>query len=166
MSTVAEEKSTFVTSQENLSALEQFARKFSETANAQTIFAAPIERDGTVIIPVGKANWRIGAGNGSAPQADMFFFPVIVQGGSGSMPKSPNGKKEEAEGGGVFGRASISPIGYIVLKNGKASFKPIIDPATILKWPAIFFIVSVALRALTMPFDRKRDRKRHEPKSA
>lgn len=163
MSAVVDGNSPLITSRENLAALEQFARKFGETANAQTIFAPPIEKEGMVIIPVGKAQWRIGAGNGNAPQADMFFFPVIVQGGGGNNPKVQAGKKEEAEGGGVFARASITPTGYIVLKNGQASFKPIIDTSTILnlKWPAIAFIIAIALRTLTRPLGKKR----HEEKT-
>ncbi|MEP7342132.1 MAG: spore germination protein GerW family protein [Acidobacteriota bacterium] len=78
--------------------LDRMAEGFGATANAATIFGAPIERDEITVIPVAKVAYGFGGGRG---QRD---------GGDGS-------------GGG--GGMRVSPVGYIEIRNEGAIYKPI-----------------------------------------
>jgi uncharacterized spore protein YtfJ len=75
--------------------------------NARMIYGDPVERDGVTVIPVGKVRWGLGGGEGGDATGD---------GGSGG-------------GGGI----TVSPIGFIEIKNGLARFRPIFDPALIVQ---------------------------------
>jgi uncharacterized spore protein YtfJ len=55
------------------------------------------------VIPVARATWGFGGGTGTRPEAEG-----------------------EGEGGG--GGGSTSPVGFIELRDGRASFRPIVDP--------------------------------------
>ncbi len=67
-------------------------------ANARQVYGEPVERDGTTIIPVARVQWGFGGGGlGRTP---------LAQGGGG-------------------GGARAYPVGYIVLRDGKADFHPI-----------------------------------------
>src|SRR5438034_8020219 len=101
------EPSTSMVPPETEGFLRELARRLEDAANAKTIFAAPIERDGATIVPIAKARWGMGGGPGVRP------------GGAGSPARGPGG------GGG----AMVSPIGYIELRNGMSKFRPIRDPA-------------------------------------
>jgi uncharacterized spore protein YtfJ len=74
------------------------AEKLGARVRAATIFADPVERDGVTVIPVAKARWGFGGGTG---------------------------RRKEEEGGGGGGGALVSPVGFIVLKNGDAEFRRI-----------------------------------------
>ncbi|MGN6184015.1 MAG: spore germination protein GerW family protein [Thermoanaerobaculia bacterium] len=72
-------------------------------ANAKQVYGEPVERDGTTIIPVARVQWGFGGGGlGRTP---------LAQGGGG-------------------GGARAYPVGYIVLRDGKADFQPISDPSS------------------------------------
>jgi uncharacterized spore protein YtfJ len=92
--------------------LPELARRLGEGgANVETIFSAPVERDGTTVIAVAKARWGIG-------------------GGTGSRPAAREGTTEVGSGGGAG--ATVTPVGYIEIKNGASRFRPIRDPAQLL----------------------------------
>jgi len=74
------------------------AEKLGAAARAATIFGDPVERNGITVIPVAKARWGFGGGVGRR-------------------------KGEDGAGGG--GGAQVTPVGFIVLKNGEAEFRPI-----------------------------------------
>ena len=78
--------------------LDRMAERFGATANAATIFGAPIERDEITVIPVAKVAYGFGGGRGQGSGGD----------GSGG-------------GGGI----RVSPVGYIEMRNGGAAYKPI-----------------------------------------
>ena len=78
--------------------LDSMAERFGATANAATIFGAPIERDEITVIPVAKVAYGFGGGRGQGSRGD----------GSGG-------------GGGM----RVSPVGYIEIRNGGAVYKPI-----------------------------------------
>ncbi len=87
--------------------LDNLAQKIGATARASTIFAEPVERDGVLVIPVARARWGLGGGGGT------------------------DAKGNEGSGGG--GGLTITPVGYIEVKNGNAQFKPIYDPALLVQ---------------------------------
>jgi hypothetical protein len=74
------------------------AEKLGAAAQAATIFAEPVERDGVTVIPVAKARWGFGGGAGHR-------------------------KDEDGAGGG--GGVQVTPVGFIEIKNGQAEFRPI-----------------------------------------
>lgn len=85
----------------------RLARELGATINAAHIYAAPVERDGVTVIPVAKALCGFGGGNGTS-------------------------EKEQGSGGG--GGVSLSPVGYIEIRNGETRFRPARDPlALVLK---------------------------------
>jgi uncharacterized spore protein YtfJ len=88
--------------------LDMMAERFGATANAATIFGAPIERDEITVIPVAKVAYGFGGGRGRGSDGD----------GSGG-------------GGGM----RVSPVGYIEMRNGGAVYKPIRNWAELI--PAI-----------------------------
>jgi uncharacterized spore protein YtfJ len=78
---------------------ERIGTRFGSTA----VFGEPVEAEGVTVIPVARATWGFGGGTGTRPEAEG-----------------------EGEGGG--GGGSTSPVGFIELRDGKASFRPIVDP--------------------------------------
>lgn len=116
MGTNIEQKSNLAERRETF--LERLADKVGSNVRASVVFGERIERDGVTIIPVAKAWWGFGGG-GASPQAEG----------------------QEALGGGAG--ISVSPVGYIVVKEGKAYFRPIYDPRMIVPIIASLGIVSV-----------------------
>jgi uncharacterized spore protein YtfJ len=102
-----------MTTQQNTSAstpprsafIQRLTDAFSSNVDARSVYGEPIERDGITIIPVAHVRWGMGGGDG--------------------------GDVEGNGGGGGGGGVSASPIGYIEIKNGDATFKPILSPATL-----------------------------------
>jgi len=77
--------------------VDEMLRGAKDAMTAQTVFAEPIERDGTLIIPAAK-----------------------VRGGGGG------GGDSEENGGAGFG-LSAKPAGAYVVRDGKVSWEPAID---------------------------------------
>jgi quercetin dioxygenase-like cupin family protein/uncharacterized spore protein YtfJ len=108
--------------------LERFANRVGNSARASTIFAEPVERNGVTVILVAKARWGMGGG------ADT----------SGGRGESPAG---EGTGGGAA--MSVTPVGYVELKDGKARFRPIYDPGMLLQLIiALGFVTMLVLRGV------------------
>src|SRR5437867_4194632 len=87
--------------------LERLADKVGANAGAAMVYAAPVERDGVTVIPVGKVRWGFGGGFGEAQKE------ASTGGGTG---------------GGAGGGVMVSPVGYIELAHGETRFRPIVDP--------------------------------------
>lgn len=126
-------------SEQYAAAVEQFSRKMEDTANAAVAFAAPLEHDGLTVIPVAKVGWRFGGGAGTG------------------RPK----QHEQVQGGmGIGGTMSISPVGYIEVKDGTARFRPIFTPDAILKMQVVGGLLALAiLRRLGSAFKRRQPKK-------
>ena len=77
-----------------------------DAANVKRVFGEPIERDGTLVIPV-----AVVAGGGGG-------------GGRDSEPDQPG------EGGGGFWTWT-HPIGVYVVRDGRVEYRPAIDVATL-----------------------------------
>jgi uncharacterized spore protein YtfJ len=74
------------------------AEKLGAVARATTVYAEPVDRDGLTVIPVAKARWGFGGGLGHT-------------------------KDEHGAGGG--GGVIVTPVGFIEIKNGQATFRRI-----------------------------------------
>jgi uncharacterized spore protein YtfJ len=87
--------------------LAMLAEKIGARLGASTVYGEPVERGGVTVIPVAVARFGIGAGGGKDPA-----------------------KGQEGEGGG--GGGTVTPIGYIELKDGRSRYVPIVHPARML----------------------------------
>jgi uncharacterized spore protein YtfJ len=87
--------------------LSELAERIGARLGAATVFGSPVERNGVTVVPVAVARFGIGAGGGS-----------------------DTSKGQECEGGG--GGGTVSPAGYIELKDGRSRFVPIVHPARML----------------------------------
>lgn len=83
--------------------LERLSQQLTTSATAQAVYGTPIERDGITVIPVAQARYGFGGG-----------------GGSGSKTGGATGG-----GMGAGGGVSLTPVGYIELRDGRSSFRPI-----------------------------------------
>lgn len=86
---------------------ESLAERLGRSAQAAAVFGQAVERDGVTVIPVARARWGMGGGSGFRP-----------------------GREDTGVGGG--GGAVTSPVGYIEIRDGESSFKPIVELKVIL----------------------------------
>jgi uncharacterized spore protein YtfJ len=86
-----------------LSLLERLGQQLTSSVTAQAVYGNPVERDGITIIPVARARYGFGGGGGGGTQ------------------------KQEASGSGAGAGAGVSltPVGYIELREGRSRFRPI-----------------------------------------
>jgi uncharacterized spore protein YtfJ len=105
--------------------LEQISAAVGDKAKVSSVFGDPVERDGITVIPVARARFGFGGGGGSG---------------------GPEG--EEGAGGGGGGGAMVTPVGYIEVRPGGASFKRISGPADLLALVAAASLAALVLRRL------------------
>jgi len=86
-----------------VSLLERLGQQLTSTATAQAVYGTPVERDGLTIIPVARARYGFGGGGGGGTKV-----PEAAGSGAGA-------------GAGV----SLTPVGYIELREGRSRFRPI-----------------------------------------
>ncbi|MFA9480178.1 spore germination protein GerW family protein [Phycisphaerales bacterium AB-hyl4] len=98
------------------------AKQLERGGRAAAVFGDPVERDGITVIPVARARWMVGGGQGTDAKGD----------------------KGQGGGGGVC----ASPVGYIEMKNGETSFRCIHTPGGILRMALAALIGIIALRRL------------------
>lgn len=86
-----------------LSLLERLGQQLTSSVTAQAVYGTPIERDGITVIPVARARYGFGGGGGGGTQ------------------------QHEATGSGAGAGAGVSltPVGYIELREGRSRFRPI-----------------------------------------
>lgn len=101
------EMSTSVPPRRGDELLSALAERIGARLGAATVFGAPVERDGVTVVPVAVARFGIGAGSGTDPS-----------------------KGQQGEGGG--GGGTVTPTGYIELKDGRSRFVPVVHPARML----------------------------------
>jgi len=92
--------------------VELLAEKVGLQAGAHAIFGDPVEHDGVTVIPVGKVKWGFGGGSGRDSVEDDI-----------------DGKVDEGSGGG--GGAMASPLGFIEIRDGRAEFRKVGDPMSV-----------------------------------
>jgi uncharacterized spore protein YtfJ len=101
--------------------LERIAQQIHVHASAKQVYGEPVERDGTTIIPVARVQWGFGGG--------------VLGHGLG-------------ERGGGGGGARAHPTGFIELRDGKAEFRPIHDPAAAAAAAAAGLVIGLVLARL------------------
>jgi uncharacterized spore protein YtfJ len=86
-----------------LSLLERLGQQLTSAATAQAVYGTPVERDGITVIPVARARYGFGGG-----------------GGGGTHEQEATGS-----GAGAGAGVSLTPVGYIELREGRSRFRPI-----------------------------------------
>lgn len=99
--------------------VEKLAERLGAQARASTIYGEPVDRDGVTVIPVARAMWGCGGGAGRDDEQQV---------GSGG-------------GGGTM----VSPVGYIEIKDGETSYRPIFKPPVIALAAAAGMALGLAL---------------------
>ncbi|MCL6644200.1 MAG: sporulation protein [Dehalococcoidia bacterium] len=92
--------------------IERLASRLGLHASASAVFGDPVDRDGVTVIPVAKVRWGFGGGSGRG-----------IEDGSETG--------EIGEGSGAGGGVMASPVGYIEILDGQATFHRIKDPASL-----------------------------------
>ncbi len=122
--------------------LQRIGQNVGDRARVSTVFGEPVERENITVIPVGKARFAFGGGGGAGEREG--------KGGSGG-------------GGGAA--AVVSPVGYIEVHDGTARFKRIPRPADLLAVIATASLAALAVRRLSVGFQRPATRW-HRPRFA
>ena len=105
--------------------IERMAERLGGKASVRAVFGDPVERDGTMIIPVAKVRWAFGGGSGSGP---VPMGPGRTGGSPFSEgPDEAAGVDAPAAGSGSGGGGGVTadPIGYLELGPDGAAFRPI-----------------------------------------
>jgi uncharacterized spore protein YtfJ len=105
--------------------LQQIGETVGGKANVSTAFGDAVEREDITVIPVARARFGFGGGGGG--------------GARGS---------EEGSGGGGGGGVSVSPVGYIELRDGSATFKRISSPVDLVALVAAGSLTALAVKRL------------------
>jgi uncharacterized spore protein YtfJ len=100
--------------------LDQFVARASDAITVRRVFAEPYEKNGTTVIAAARVRGGGGGGGGH------------------------DGDSQEGEGGG-FGMAA-RPAGAYVIRDGKVSWQPAVDPTRILLGAAAVLIVWMLTR--------------------
>lgn len=111
--------------------LSVLAERIGARLSASTVYGTPVERDGVTVVPIAAARFAIGAGGGSDPA-----------------------KHQEGEGGG--GGGTITPAGYIELKEGRSRFVPVVHPARMLALVCCAIVAGLAIIRPTISPRRSR----------
>lgn len=91
--------------------VERIAARLGLHASASAVFGDPVDRDGITVIPVAKIRWGFGGGSGRGIDGDSETGDI-------------------GEGAGAGGGVMASPLGYIEMQDGQATFHRIQDPAS------------------------------------
>jgi uncharacterized spore protein YtfJ len=105
--------------------LERIGQTVGKRADASAVFGEPVQRENVTVIPVAKARFGFGGGGGSGRQ-----------------------DRGEGTGGGGGGGASVSPIGFIEVRQGSAEFKRISTPMDLVPLVAAGAIAAMVLKRL------------------
>jgi uncharacterized spore protein YtfJ len=82
--------------------VERLANRIGGSMRASAAFGKPVERGGVTVIPVARARFAFGGGSGTDPQSG-------------------------GHGGGGGGAGTVQPLGYIEVRKGGVTFRPIRD---------------------------------------
>ncbi|MGD6747809.1 spore germination protein GerW family protein [Streptomyces sp. BH106] len=101
--------------------LERLADKLGGRASVAAVFGEPVFREGITVVPVAQVGFGFGGGAGREKAGD-----------------------KDGEGGGGGGGAGAKPLGFIEIKDGTATYKPIRDPWVDVALPLATLLVGVA----------------------
>jgi uncharacterized spore protein YtfJ len=115
--------------------LERLADRLGGKASVTAVYGEPVVYEGVTVIPVAKVRFGFGGGAGR----DI-------------------GTSRTGEGGGGGGGAEARPVGFIEIKNGTATFKPIRDPWADVVVPLAALAAGTVARRLAGAIARHRRR--------
>jgi uncharacterized spore protein YtfJ len=99
---------------------------YAKNVNTKFVFGEPIEKEGVVVIPVAKVSAKVGESNTFNIKIGMpSTHEKVPKEVASKDPDETLEKKIEKLGYGID--AKMSPMGYIEIKDGAATYHPIID---------------------------------------
>jgi sporulation protein YtfJ len=98
--------------------LDRIAERVGGHASVKAVFGEPIERGDLTVVPVARVRWGFGGGSGSSEGED------------------------KASGSGGGGGVAADAIGYLEIRSGEATFRPIVPP-----YPSPAFLLAAGLAA-------------------
>ncbi|MEV7192312.1 spore germination protein GerW family protein [Streptomyces sp. NPDC093510] len=113
--------------------LERLADKLGARASVTAIYGEPITRGDVTVIPVAEVGFGFGGGAGRE-----------------------TGTAKTGEGGGGGGGAGARPRGFIEIKNGTATYKPLRDPWVDVVVPLAALLAGTAIPRLTRHLAKRR----------
>jgi uncharacterized spore protein YtfJ len=139
MSTKGDVQTERTYAEQYASVLEQLNRKMESIADAAVAFAPPQKHGDLTVIPVANVRSRFGSGFGAG---------------------RPKGQESMQGGVGVGGTLSVTPVGYIEVKEGIARFRPIFTPDAIVKMQVVGGLLALlTLGGLGTLFGRRQAKK-------
>jgi uncharacterized spore protein YtfJ len=112
--------------------LERLADKLGGRASVTAVYGEPVTADGVTVIPVAKVAFGFGGGAGREV-----------------------GAAKGAEGGGGGGGAEAKPLGYIEIRDGIATYKPIRDPWSDVVLPLVALVIGGAMPKILRSLRRR-----------
>ncbi|MFE6286476.1 spore germination protein GerW family protein [Streptomyces sp. NPDC057877] len=113
--------------------LERLADKLGAHASVTAVYGEPVTRDGVTVIPVARVGYGFGGGAGRS-----------VKGA------------EAGDGGGGGGGVDVRPLGFIEIKDGTATYRPIREPWTDVVLPLAGVLAGSLLPRLVQALRRRR----------
>jgi uncharacterized spore protein YtfJ len=98
--------------------LDRMAERIGGRASVKAVFGEPIERGDLTVVPVARVRWGFGGGSGFSEGED------------------------KASGSGGGGGVAADAVGYIEIRSGEATFRPIVAP-----YPNPAFLLAAGLTA-------------------
>ncbi|MFP3989374.1 spore germination protein GerW family protein [Streptomyces sp. E11-3] len=115
--------------------LECLADKLGSRASVTVVYGDPVTSDGVTVIPVAEVAFGFGGGTGGE-----------------------TGTAKNGEGAGGGGGAAARPRGFIEIKNGTATYKPLRDPWVDVAVPLAALLVGMVIPRLTRRLAKRRSR--------
>ncbi|MFI8836349.1 spore germination protein GerW family protein [Streptomyces afghaniensis] len=115
--------------------LERLADKLGGRASVTAVYGEPVVSEGVTVIPVAQVGFGFGGGAGHEV-----------------------GKDKTGEGGGGGGGAGARPVGFIEIKEGTATYKPIRDPWVDVVVPLAALLAGAAIPRLARRLAKRRFR--------
>jgi uncharacterized spore protein YtfJ len=117
----------------------EILEKARDTLTVRRVFGEPIERDGTLVVPVAHVRGGAGAGSGESTRPD------------GEAGRIGGG------GGGGWG-ADARPVGVYVISNGEVSWQPVVDVNRVILGGQIALVVGLLVLRSVIRARRRRAR--------
>ncbi|HLH60349.1 MAG TPA: spore germination protein GerW family protein [Ktedonobacteraceae bacterium] len=139
MSTNSSQETQPARSESGGNILKRLAGSITGSVRTRTIFGTPVEKDGITVIPVARARWATGS--------------------AGNAQKDAN---EDHNGEGITGDGGVNiiPAGYVEVRDGRARFHPIYDPARVTQIIIASGVVAVLLLQAVRWLSSKREKQR------
>jgi hypothetical protein len=118
MNAMSEQGTNGIT-KDSIGLVESLADRLGAKARASTLYGEPVDREGVTVIPVARAMWGFGGGTRRDDERE------VGAGGGGGMV--------------------VSPVGYIEIKDGSSTYRPIFKPPMLAMAAAVGMAIGLAL---------------------